>query len=165
MRVKFKNLKTYFIQTHKKHQISKSDSQGAIPSKWYLYEYAHFLSETVPGSDTQPTWEQNSQQQVKITCNTICKRAWSIIIGLMRFSMISHHLYQPSQLCRGCSLREFMSKCIITWNDKNESMVTMLETMSFFQDVWWYIYVLPLIFISYILYFHRIVAHYLQPVL
>lgn len=80
MRIKFKNLKTYFIQTLKKNQTSKIDSQGVIQSKWYLYEYARFLSETVPGSDTQPTWEQNSQQQVKTTYNTIFRRAWIVII-------------------------------------------------------------------------------------
>lgn len=57
------------------------------------------------------------------------------ILGLMRFSMVSHHLHQPTQLCRDCSLREFISKCIITWNDNNESIVAMLETVSFYHYV------------------------------
>lgn len=62
----------------KKSKKVKGDSLSAIQSKWYLYEYASFLSETMPGSETQTTCEPNSQQQVKIAHNTIFRGAWSL---------------------------------------------------------------------------------------
>ncbi|KAK3883305.1 hypothetical protein Pcinc_012342 [Petrolisthes cinctipes] len=63
LRLKFKNIKTYFMTQHKKIQNAKSGSQGSTQQRWYLYDHAIFLTDAVVVTQTQPSWELYSQPQ------------------------------------------------------------------------------------------------------
>ncbi|XP_045135760.1 uncharacterized protein LOC123518809 isoform X3 [Portunus trituberculatus] len=60
VRVKFKNIKNYFLQQQKKYQ--KTPRGPFSPkSKWHLYDIASFLSDSAPDTETKLSWEMMEQ--------------------------------------------------------------------------------------------------------
>lgn len=69
------------MNQHKKIQNAKSGSQGSTQPRWYLHDHAIFLTDAVIVTQTQPTWESQSQQQVKYKYNIyIFRRGWQLTI-------------------------------------------------------------------------------------